>query len=74
MKSYVLIWDKKLNRMFKLFVNKGFWNNKAITTDDIKNRLLERSNIDIDSDRYITFDSDSDIILPFYNQSDVEDK
>tara|TARA_Y100000004_G_scaffold191541_1_gene250535 strand:- start:13339 stop:13566 length:228 start_codon:yes stop_codon:yes gene_type:complete len=75
MKKYVLIWDKKLQQMFKLFVNNGFWGGKAITPQDIKDRLLERSNINLDDiDRYITFDSDSDSVLPFYKQSVLEDK
>ena len=48
MKKYLLIWDKKLQQMFHLYINDGFWNDKAITPQDIKDRLLERSNIDLD--------------------------
>ena len=69
MKKYILIWDKKLQQMFYIYVNNGF----NIELEDVKKRLLDRSNIDLDNiDRYITFDSDSGNIYPFYHQPKMD--
>jgi len=72
MKKYILIWDKKLQQMFHIYVNNG-WN---INQEDIKAKLLERANIDLDTDigRYITFDSNSSSIYPYYYKLKMEDK
>ena len=71
MKKYLLIWDKKSQQMFQIYVNNG-WN---ITIDDVKKKLLERSDIDLnDVDRYITFDSDSSTIYPYYQKLKLEKK
>lgn len=77
MKKYILIWDKKLEQMFQIYVNDG-WN---IKTEDIEKRLLDRGNIDlnedffngkIDTKRYITFNSNSATIYPFYHKPKME--
>ena len=69
MKKYLLIWDKKLQQMFHIYVNGG-WN---VSIEDIKAKLLERSDIDLnDVDRYITFDSDSATIYPYYHKLKME--
>ena len=71
MKKYLLIWDKKLQQMFHIYVNGG-WN---VSIEDIKAKLLERSDIDLnDVDRYITFDSDSATIYPYYHKVKMEKK
>tara|TARA_R110002020_G_scaffold436821_2_gene646983 strand:+ start:46 stop:261 length:216 start_codon:yes stop_codon:yes gene_type:complete len=69
MKKYILIWDKKLQQMFQIYVNHG-WN---VTLKDIDAKLLERGNIDLtDVDRYITFDSDSATIYPYYHKPKMD--
>ena len=71
MKKYLLIWDKKLQKMFQIYVNNGL----NLSIDDIKKKLLERSDIDLnDVDRYITFDSDSATIYPYYHKLKMEKK
>ena len=55
--------------MFHIYVNGG-WN---VSIEDIKAKLLERSDIDLnDVDRYITFDSDSATIYPYYHKLKME--
>ena len=57
--------------MFQIYVNGGW----AISIEDIKAKLLERSDIDLnDVDRYITFDSDSATIYPHRHKLKMEDK
>tara|TARA_Y100000401_G_scaffold73348_1_gene59358 strand:- start:25913 stop:26128 length:216 start_codon:yes stop_codon:yes gene_type:complete len=71
MKKYILIWDVKLQQMFKIYVNNG----QKITKEGIITKLL-RANIDIKNDigRYQLFNSDSSSILPYYYKSKMEAK